>query len=275
MNTNASPLHRRVGSLVLVAVIVLSILGFFAGIRHSPSSDGLLLQTHTESSSPAGEKDLENRTEPTSGNQDSSVSTDVLDTASAVGPRPSPEYSQMRQMETGPTRRWDVSIEKVHTVYDYQRCITCHDPHTLRVGPNQQDKLMSLAERAERRAFNGAPPVIPHAVERLDDASCIACHDEGVRVGELIANRMSHRVLANCVQCHAPPTPNPFRDEDIAVASSFVGLPAPTQAARAFAGAPPVVPHSTWMREKCLSCHGGWNGWPGLEVTHRWRTQCL
>ena len=111
--------------------------------------------------------------------------------------------------------------------------------------------------------------------EGTDDAACYACHGEGALIGQLVANRMSHGRLANCVQCHAAPSPQPFADLILPVSNSFVGLPAPTSGKRAFDGAPPVVPHSTWMRERCLSCHGGAAGWPGLEVTHRWRTNCL
>jgi cytochrome c-type protein NapB len=85
---------------------------------------------------------------------------------------------------------------------------------------------------------------------------------------------MSHGFLVNCLQCHATPPPKPFAHLDVVAANNFVGLPAPTSGERAFPGAPPVIPHSTWMRERCLSCHGGVAGWPGLEVTHRWRTNC-
>ena len=113
-----------------------------------------------------------------------------------------------------------------------------------------------------------------NAVERTDDAACYACHAQGARVGQHVANRMSHRPLVHCLQCHAAPPPKPFAHVDFAVANSFTGLPTPAFGERAFPGAPPVVPHSTWMRERCLSCHGGVAGWAGLEVTHRWRANC-
>jgi cytochrome c-type protein NapB len=35
-----------------------------------------------------------------------------------------------------------------------------------------------------------------------------------------------------------------------------------------------VVPHTTWMRNDCLSCHGR-TASPGLETTHAWRKNCL
>jgi cytochrome c-type protein NapB len=195
----------------------------------------------------------------------------VADSSAAI---PAADYSEMRRMETGPTSQWEPSLQQIHTVYDYQQCITCHDPHTLRIHPSDQNKQRSLATRFVRRAFNGAPPVIPHAVEQTDDAACYACHGRGTRVGNRVANRMSHRFLANCLQCHAEPPPKPFANLETPVANTFAGLPTPSSGDRAFPGAPPVIPHSTWMRKNCLSCHGGIAGWPGLEVTHRWRTNC-
>ncbi|HRC56557.1 MAG TPA: hypothetical protein PKU97_11575, partial [Kofleriaceae bacterium] len=55
--------------------------------------------------------------------------------------------------------------------------------------------------------------------------------------------------------------------------SAFVGLPAPGRGERAWPGAPPTIPHTTWMRERCDSCHGVW-GASGLRSTHPWRQSC-
>jgi len=143
-----------------------------------------------------------------------------------------------------------------------------------KIVPSSEEKAASSKLRASRRAFNGAPPIIPHAVETTSDAACYACHSKGLRLGNLKASVMSHEFLANCTQCHAPPTPTPFQDVDASVDSSFVGLPAPEAGARAYPGAPPTIPHSRWMRSNCLACHGGPNGWAGMESTHPWRTNC-
>jgi cytochrome c-type protein NapB len=188
---------------------------------------------------------------------------------------PAASYSEMRRAESAATNRAMPSLEQMHSDADFQRCVSCHNPHTAAVGPNQKDKLLSLATRASRRAYNGAPPVIPHAIERTNDAACYACHGDGARIDQRVANRMSHGPLANCLQCHATSAPQPFAQHEVVAENSFVGLPAPAFAERAYDGAPPLIPHSTWMRERCLSCHGGIAGWPGLEVTHRWRTNCL
>lgn len=191
---------------------------------------------------------------------------------------PATHYSQMRRSEFGATSRPLPSLGRFHAEQEFERCITCHHPHTFQVRPNQADKLNSLAIRSQRRAFNGAPPVIPHAVEQTNDEACYACHGGGAIVGQLVANEMPHGRLSNCIQCHVASPPRFLTDSNSAVetkvSNSFAGLPAPRSGPRAFQGAPPSIPHSTWMRERCLSCHGG-KGWPGLEVTHRWRANCL
>ncbi|MDH4028506.1 MAG: nitrate reductase cytochrome c-type subunit [Nitrospirota bacterium] len=48
------------------------------------------------------------------------------------------------------------------------------------------------------RAFEGAPPLVPHDVEV--DMSCLDCH----RNGENDAVITSHPDRFNCVQCHIP-----------------------------------------------------------------------
>lgn len=139
---------------------------------------------------------------------------------------------------------------------------------------DEVEKERSKLQRASRRAFNGAPPIVPHSIENSNDAACYLCHSSGMRMAERKASVMSHQFLANCVQCHAPPAPAPFQGINSLVESSFVGLPAPRAGERAYSGAPPTIPHSQWMRENCLACHGGPNGWAGMESTHPWRTNC-
>jgi len=46
------------------------------------------------------------------------------------------------------------------------------------------------------RAFEGAPPLIPHEIE--DETGCLECH----RLGDNDAPITSHPERVNCVQCH-------------------------------------------------------------------------
>jgi cytochrome c-type protein NapB len=142
------------------------------------------------------------------------------------------------------------------------------------IKPSEADKELSSQNRASRRAYNGAPPIIPHSIQNTNDAACYACHSNGMQMAGLKASVMSHQFLANCTQCHASPPPAPFQTIDSEVATNFVGLPAPKAGQRAYSGAPPTIPHSQWMRQNCLACHGSPNGWAGMESTHPWRTNC-
>jgi len=134
------------------------------------------------------------------------------------------------------------------------------------------DKQRALEARSRNRAFNGAPPTIPHPVEHLAAGSCVACHASGAKTASLRIPAMSHAYLTNCTQCHVESNPRHmqaalFRD------NSFEGLPAPAAGHRAYPGAPPQMPHTTWMRNNCTSCHGP-SGLNGLRTTHPWRRNC-
>ncbi len=134
------------------------------------------------------------------------------------------------------------------------------------------EKQLALAQRDQNRAFNGAPPTIPHPIDQMSTDSCLACHGEGFKSQSLQISKMSHQFLANCTQCHVEGNPThmvaqAFRE------NSFSGLPAPTGGPRAYQGAPPMIPHSTWMRSDCMSCHG-FTGQQGIRTTHPWRENC-
>ncbi len=62
-----------------------------------------------------------------------------------------------------------------------------------------------LGPRSSRRAYVGAPPVVPHAAAPRGAAGCRACHDTGMAFpGGAQAPRMSHEPLTVCTQCHVP-----------------------------------------------------------------------
>ncbi len=139
-----------------------------------------------------------------------------------------------------------------------------------------EDRAAALARRATRRAYDGAPPTIPHAIDQLAVPSCLACHDRGKVIAGMTAPRMSHARHDSCVQCHVvsddprravaatPPAPETL----------FVGLESVRGGERAWPGAPPTTPHSTLMRERCDACHGTL-GALGMRSTHPWRQSCV
>lgn len=176
-------------------------------------------------------------------------------------------YSNMKDAGFGVNASWKTTWPKME------------DDSTRFYGSAPADTLSREAvnaQRAQRRAFNGAPPVVPHAIDQQSAASCLVCHVEGLRVGQVVAPRMSHQTYANCTQCHVesinralPPTTGPR-----AAANLFKGLSAPGPGERAWPGAPPTIPHTTWMRENCNSCHGTLAD-KGLMTSHPWRGSCM
>ena len=140
----------------------------------------------------------------------------------------------------------------------------------LKIEP--EDKLQALTRRDENRAYNGAPPTIPHPIDQISDASCVACHAKGAKTESLRIPQMSHQHLSNCTQCHVEKAPRHL-EPIVFRENSFNGLEAPQAGPRAFAQAPPQIPHATWMRSNCMSCHGT-TGLHGIRTTHPWRNNC-
>lgn len=133
----------------------------------------------------------------------------------------------------------------------------------------------SAALRAERRLFDGAPPVIPHL--RLG-AACISCHnDEGMAVEALgFAPPSPHELTAglsavsHCEQCHVFQ-----RAQETWVESTFVAWPQDLRAGERFSwGSPPVMPHGSLMRENCKACHSGPAAREEIRTDHPERLMC-
>ena len=137
------------------------------------------------------------------------------------------------------------------------------------------DRLLSLAARAKLRAFEGAPPTMPHSISfSAGSKTCLDCHNEGMTIGERVAHPMSHEPLANCSQCHVEEDGSIFEEELIQRDNSFEGLRYERKGESSISGAPPMMPHGTFMRTRCLSCHGEY-GYPGLRTDHPRRVNCV
>ena len=130
----------------------------------------------------------------------------------------------------------------------------------------------TLAKRMEHRSFDGAPPVMPHAVSYGNNKSCTDCHGQGFTMGKKIARAIPHPDLANCVQCHIEGESEFIGEVDV-VDNLFVGLKPPLEGGRSFHGAPPTMPHPLFMRTNCISCHGS-QGYPSLITNHPERRNC-
>ncbi|MCS7470319.1 diheme cytochrome c precursor [Stieleria sp. ICT_E10.1] len=243
MSEPAKPVRRgRLTSLFLFSVLAVSVIGYLVGLSDGvPAPDGVSRRSPTDV-----------------------AQTSAADASGKVVP--AVNYAEIPATPMGPTDAYQAKPVALsdQPAYDLFK----------QIEPSEADKLDSSRIRSSRRAYNGAPPIIPHAVENTSDAACYACHGGGIRLDGMKASVMSHAYLANCVQCHSPPPPTPFQDVPHEVDNGFVGLAAPQAGKRAYPGAPPTIPHSQWMRESCNACHGGPNGWAGMESTHPWRTNC-
>lgn len=126
------------------------------------------------------------------------------------------------------------------------------------------------AYRRVQRAYDGAPPVVPHAVRALQREDCLACHLEGMEVeGEGLAPRTPHPGQVICQQCHVEQVTR----RAVFAGNTFAGLRHPGHGTRAYAGAPPTIPHTLNGRGNCLGCHGESGGSP-IRTPHGDRVNC-
>lgn len=136
------------------------------------------------------------------------------------------------------------------------------------------ERAAVIEKRAERRAFDGAPPTIPHAVDPRRTDECLDCHEEPTEVEDnLVAPGISHTHYTNCLQCHVTSV---LREGALEpeYETTFVGREPPGPGQRAWPGAPPTIPHAIEMRSNCTNCHGRY-GPEGLRTTHPARQNCL
>jgi cytochrome c-type protein NapB len=137
-----------------------------------------------------------------------------------------------------------------------------------------EDRFRALEARRAHRAYEGAPPTIPHAIDQQSAPACLACHAQGIVLAGKTAPRISHPVYASCTQCHVVEAdPRPLQALVPVPANTFAGLDAWGPGERAWPGAPPTMPHPTLMRTECTSCHGT-GGRLGIRSTHPYRQSC-
>jgi cytochrome c-type protein NapB len=111
-----------------------------------------------------------------------------------------------------------------------------------------------------------------HFVEERDGKACLECHARQTRIEkhqQAIAP-VPHPEFSQCLQCHVKAgdiSGTLFRE------NAFVGLDLPGKGTRAHPLAPPTIPHKTFMRDHCLSCHGP-AGKQRIASPHPWRSQC-
>ena len=137
--------------------------------------------------------------------------------------------------------------------------------------PERSGSLEDVREqRRALRLYDGAPPVIPHAVQELGRRQCLSCHKGGNALKqEKLATITPHPNFRNCVQCHVPSqTGGIFRQND------FVGFFPVGGEKKANPLGPPYIPHLLQNRENCASCHLGKTSEKALRPRHGNRNNC-
>jgi cytochrome c-type protein NapB len=243
--SSRAPSRRGNGAVVAgIVALTIGLSGFFMGLRQTSTVSGLA-RTATSTPPPAA------------------PAADAKDVPVAV------EYSRLSERSLQPNRAWKSRLADL-------------DPHTAaapvfaRLTADEQEVVRH--QRAGRRQYDGAPPVAPHPLNQTTAAACLECHGHPVAIGGITVPQMSHQAYENCLQCHLSavgPT-STWRSRAISQAdgNSFRGKPSPGYGSRAYEGAPPVMPHSTWMRQTCLSCHGP-GGANSFRSPHPERHNCL
>jgi cytochrome c-type protein NapB len=179
-------------------------------------------------------------------------------------------YAKQDWLRNGPNAGWQNRVENLAKPEVGDQTLT---------NVTEAQRSQALIERSSRRAFNGAPPVVPHSIPQDSSAACLACHGPGLAVKDKVASRISHALYSNCTQCHVPasgvglPAMEAELRKPIAE-NQFVGSVSPARGSRAWAQAPPTIPHATFMRNDCMSCHGP-SGLFGLRTPHPDRQSCL
>jgi cytochrome c-type protein NapB len=234
--------HKKAVWVVVAVILTASVSGFFMGLRQT--NTGLRAATYEE------------RHEPASFFDGSNTVPRVV------------EYKRLGVVDYKANGEWMNALEKLKQETPDLFSIAKGDP---------AQRAEAIDARKARRAYDGAPPTVPHPVDQLSPANCIACHGEGKRIRGAVASKMSHPFMQNCTQCHVPSGGTDITAEDILseplAMNDFAGFVSPGNGKRAYEGAPPTIPHPTSMRSDCMSCHGP-NGVAGLRTSHPYRQSC-
>lgn len=243
------PRSRRRGKGAVVAGIValtLGLSGFFMGLRQTSTEAGLARPGWAKSS-PAKTTAVAAKSE---------IPVVV-------------EYAKLRERSLQPNRQWKSRLADL----DRQAPATIS---FARLTADEQELVRH--QRGSRRQYDGAPPVAPHPLNQTTAAACLECHGQPVVIAGITVPQMSHQPYENCLQCHVsalgPSSTWRSRPLSLADGNSFRGKPSAGYGARAYEGAPPVMPHATWMRQSCLSCHGP-GGANSFRTPHPDRHNCL
>ena len=233
--------HRKMLAVIFLMIGMLSVSGFFMG----------MLQT---------EKQAPRRFEK----------TNATIPAQALHLPEAPKYNEVSVAKWLANHDWNYTLDNLPRA---------KSPEELPVA-SEAERQAAIESRAMRRAYDGAPPIIPHGIDTINSASCLSCHgkDGNLVIGGKRPAEISHPWVTNCTSCHVPDDGLRQITEPAAtrltVENTFSGKRSSGPGPRAYPTAPPVTPHPVWMRQNCMACHG-----PGREqairTSHPKRENCL
>lgn len=131
------------------------------------------------------------------------------------------------------------------------------------------------------RAYEGAPPAIPHPVLKSGAHYCLNCHSKGTvfeKDAEILGTKNAvakispHPTWVNCLQCHVP-------QNDVALfhKNKFKTFRLAHVKKETIAGeepVPPQMPHHMQNRENCVVCHLSKTADPSIIPKHGMRESC-
>lgn len=233
--------HRKAVWIVLAAVLTVSVSGFFMGLRQTVKSAALL---RGNIQGPEAHKEVYSETVP-----------------------PAPSYLELAM--SAPKDRGEM--------IPVMEQLPLAPSHEAGRALTEAERKEVIRRRMNRRAYDGAPPVVPHAIDQRSSASCLTCHNQERLIRESITVKMSHPYLTHCIQCHVESSAQSFRWDTslhgISIKNTFSGKGTSGRGGRAHPLAPPTIPHDRFMRTDCLSCHGV-NGSYALKSPHPDRQSC-
>ena len=132
----------------------------------------------------------------------------------------------------------------------------------------------SITTYYDRRAYSGAPPVVPHPVDARTNRTqaCNVCHEKGGFTPKFNAYVpvTPHPQYRNCLQCHALGA-NVVADF---VGNDWLSVRVPVLHRPALPGNPPPMPHPLRLHDNCLACHAGPAAVAEVRTSHPERLNC-
>ncbi|MGJ8639468.1 MAG: nitrate reductase cytochrome c-type subunit [Opitutaceae bacterium] len=226
-------------TIVVAIVFTISVSGFFMGMRQTVSET-----TYTQPTAETYED-----VEPHSTTQ------------TAV------DYKDIANAGFGPNANFKSRLSSLINMPDSQGGIS----------PLLVSEQALREKRESRRAYDGAPPIVPHPIAQDNAASCLECHSQATQISNVVAPAISHPEYTSCTQCHVSGKGLGSRwntaDFDLHTGNLFAGNHTAKPVDRAYDNSPPTIPHNVHMRQNCMSCHGELGTSP-IRTSHPDRQSC-